>query len=332
MIAGFSTHLLLRSESINAMRWSEICIHTTEEAIESVTNVLYEAGAGGVVIEDSQDLLRTLASDEDSLYSLDPADYPLDGVNVKAYLPINSFLGETVEEIKQSLNNLLLYDIDLGDGRMTLSERNEEEWATAWKKYYKPVRVGKHFYIAPTWESFQPEDPERNVIELDPGMAFGTGTHPTTVLCIEALEKYLPENAAVLDVGTGTGVLSIAAAKLGARQVSAVDLDPIAVQSAKLNIKLNKVQKVVAVRQNNLSDNIKGVYTIVVANLLAELVIRLAKSGVAGLLQKDGLLIVSGIIKPKKEQVAQALAEAGLHVIDKMASGDWVALIAEKAD
>ncbi|MET1247570.1 50S ribosomal protein L11 methyltransferase [Sporolactobacillus sp. STCC-11] len=314
------------------MRWSEICIHTTEEAIEAVTNVLYEAGAGGVVIEDSQDLLRTLASDKDSVYSLDPADYPLDGVNVKAYLPINSFLGETVEEIKQSLNNLLLYDIDLGDGRMTLSEHNEEEWATAWKKYYKPVRVGKHFYIAPTWELFQPEDHERHVIELDPGMAFGTGTHPTTVLCIEALEKYLPENATVLDVGTGTGVLAIAAAKLGARQVNAVDLDPVAVQSAKLNIKLNKVQEVVAVRQNNLSDNIKGVYTIVVANLLAELVIRLAKGGVASLLQENGQLIVSGIIKPKKEQVAQALAQAGLHVVDERDSGDWVALIAEKAD
>jgi ribosomal protein L11 methyltransferase len=315
------------------MRWSEICIHTTEEAIEAVTNVLYEAGAGGVVIEDSQDLLTTpLASEEDSVYSLDPADYPLDGVNVKAYLPINSFLGETVEEIKQSLNNLLLYDIDLGDGRITLSERNEEEWATAWKKYYKPVRVGKHFYIAPTWEAFHPEDHERNVIELDPGMAFGTGTHPTTVLCIEALEKYLPEHATLLDVGTGTGVLSIAAAKLGARQVNAVDLDPVAVQSAKLNIKLNKVQEVVSVRQNNLSDNIKGVYSIVVANLLAELIIRLAKSGVASLLQEDGLLIVSGIIKLKKEQVAQALAQTGLRVIDEMASGDWVALIAEKAD
>ncbi|MCQ2008452.1 50S ribosomal protein L11 methyltransferase [Sporolactobacillus sp. STSJ-5] len=314
------------------MRWSEICIHTTEEAIESVTNVLYEAGAGGVVIEDSQDLQKTFQSDDGAEYSLDPADYPIEGVNVKAYLPVNSFLGETVEEIKQSLNNLLLYDIDMGDGRLTFSEHNEEEWATAWKKYYKPVRVGEHFYIAPTWEEFQPDDPNRKVIELDPGMAFGTGTHPTTVLCIEALEKYLSEHAEVLDVGTGTGVLSIAAAKLGAARVTAVDLDQVAVQSAKINVKLNKVQDVVSVSRNNLSDNVEGKYTIVVANLLAELVIRLAEGGVANLLQKDGKLIASGIIRPKKDQVEEALIKSGLRVIEELDSGDWVALVAEKAN
>lgn len=312
------------------MRWSEICIHTTEEAIEPVTNILYEAGAGGVVIEDSQDLRQLAGSD--SRYSLDPADYPLDGVNVKAYLPINSFLGETVEEIKQSLNNLVLYDIDLGDGQVTLSEHNEEEWATAWKKYYKPVEVGRCFYISPTWESFEPGNSERQIIELDPGMAFGTGTHPTTVLCIEALEKYLPDQASVLDVGTGTGVLSIAAAKLGADKVIAVDLDAVAVQSAKLNVKLNHVQDVVNVRQNNLSDHVTGTYQIVVANLLAELVIRLAESSVGERLDDDGRLIASGIIKQKKAQVVQALSKNGLRVIDSMESGDWVALIAEKAE
>ncbi|MCO7126343.1 50S ribosomal protein L11 methyltransferase [Sporolactobacillus shoreicorticis] len=314
------------------MKWSEICIHTTEEAIEPVTNILYEAGAGGVVIEDSQDLQQTFLSDEGSEYSLDPADYPIDGVNVKAYLPVNSFLGETVEEIKQSVNSLLLYDIDLGDGRLTFSEHNEEEWATAWKKYYKPVSVGEHFYIVPTWENFDPEDPNRKVIELDPGMAFGTGTHPTTVLCIEALETHMSKKAEVLDVGTGTGVLAIAAAKLGARKVHAVDLDQVAVQSAKINVKLNKVQDVVTVSRNNLSDNVKGQYAIVVANLLAELVIRLAEGGVADLLQKDGLLIASGIIRPKKEQVKEALIKSGLHVIEEMDSGDWIALVAEKAE
>ncbi|MDN3955429.1 50S ribosomal protein L11 methyltransferase [Sporolactobacillus laevolacticus] len=314
------------------MKWSEICIHTTEEAIEAVTNILYEAGAGGVVIEDSQDLQQEWTSAEGSIYSLDPADYPMDGVNVKAYLPVNSFLGETVEEIKQSVNNLLLYDIDLGDGRITFSEHNEEEWATAWKKYYKPVSVGKRFYVSPTWADFQPEDESRHVIELDPGMAFGTGTHPTTILCIEALEKYLPNKADVLDVGTGTGVLSIAAAKLGASKVLAVDLDHVAVQSAQLNIKLNKVQDIVEIRQNNLSDNIEGSYDVVVANLLAELVIRLSEGGVADLIGSNGLLIASGIIKPKKDQVVTALARIGLSVIDEMESGDWIALVAKKAD
>jgi ribosomal protein L11 methyltransferase len=225
-----------------------------------------------------------------------------------------------------------LYDIDLGEGRITFSEHNEEEWATAWKKYYKPVSVGERFYVSPTWADFQPEDESRHVIELDPGMAFGTGTHPTTILCIEALEKYLPNKADVLDVGTGTGVLSIAAAKLGASKVLAVDLDHVAVQSAQLNIKLNKVQDIVEIRQNNLSDNIEGTYDVVVANLLAELVIRLSEGGVADLIESNGLLIASGIIKPKKDQVVTALARTGLSVIDEMESGDWIALVAKKAD
>ncbi|MDD9147597.1 MULTISPECIES: 50S ribosomal protein L11 methyltransferase [unclassified Sporolactobacillus] len=312
------------------MKWSEICIHTTEEAIEPITNILYEAGAGGVVIEDSNDLQKEWKRDNGEVYSLDPDDYPQEGVNVKAYFPVNSFLGETVAEIKQSVNDLLLYDIDLGENRLTFSERNEEEWASGWKKYYKPVTVGRHFVITPTWVDYRQKPAERQLIELDPGMAFGTGTHPTTVLCIEALERYMPEDARVLDVGTGTGVLSIAAAKLGAGKVLAVDLDRVAVQSARLNVKLNKVQDIVEVRQNNLADNIEPGFDVIVGNLLAELVIRLVKDGAARIIRPDGLLIASGIIKTKKDQVVAALAASGFHVCDSLESGDWVALVTKK--
>ncbi|GGL40391.1 50S ribosomal protein L11 methyltransferase [Sporolactobacillus putidus] len=312
------------------MKWSEICIHTTEEAIEPITNILYEAGAGGVVIEDSHDLQKEWPQGNGEVYSLDPADYPAEGVNVKAYLPVNSFLGETVAEIKQSINNLLLYEIDLGENRLTFSEHNEEEWATAWKKYYKPVTAGRHFVITPTWVDYHRESEKRQVIELDPGMAFGTGTHPTTVLCLEALERYMPRGAKVLDVGTGTGVLSIGAAKLGAGEVLAVDLDQVAVQSARLNVKLNKVQDIVEVRQNNLVDTIEPGFDVIVGNLLAELVIRLVKEGASRIMRPDGLLIVSGIIKTKKDQVVRALTASGFHVFDWPESGDWVALIAKK--
>lgn len=312
------------------MKWSEICIHTTEEAIEPITNILYEAGAGGVVIEDSHDLEKEWPALNGEVYSLDPNDYPAEGVNVKAYLPVNSFLGETVEEIKQSMNNLLLYDIDLGENRLTFSEHNEEEWATAWKKYYKPVTVGKHFIITPTWIDYHPKTEGRQVIELDPGMAFGTGTHPTTVLCIEALERFMPKGAKVLDVGTGTGVLSISAAKLGAGEVLAVDLDRVAVQSARLNVKLNKVQDIVTVRQNNLADNIDFGYDLIVGNLLAELVIQLAEEGAADIIRPGGLMISSGIIKTKKDRVKGILTASGFHVVDEAEREDWVALIAKK--
>lgn len=311
------------------MKWSEICIHTAQEAVEPITNILYEAGAGGVVIEDSLDLRKVRSNALAEVYDLDPNDYPDEGVNVKAYLPVNSFLGETVDEIKQSINNLLLYDIDLGRNQITISEINEEEWATAWKKYYKPVKVTGRLTVTPTWEDYQPAGNGEQVIELDPGMAFGTGTHPTTILCIEALERYMPANAKVLDVGTGTGVLAISAAKLGAREVLAVDLDHVAVQSAKINVKLNKVQDIVSVKQNNLADNIRGGYNVVVANLLAEIVIRMA-GGAAEVLLPGGILIASGIINNKKDEVRQVLEESGLRVIHEAEREDWVALIAKK--
>ncbi|RYL90392.1 50S ribosomal protein L11 methyltransferase [Sporolactobacillus sp. THM19-2] len=312
------------------MKWSEICIHTTEEAIEPVTGILYQAGAGGVVIEDSRDLSQDHSDTDGQVYDLDPEDYPTDGVNVKAYLPVNSFLGETVEEIRQALNNLLIYDIDPGENRLSISEHNEEEWATAWKKYYKPVTVGRSFIIIPTWIDYQPEDPKRQVIELDPGMAFGTGTHPTTVLCMEALENCLSPGAEVLDVGTGTGVLSITAAKSGAKHVLAVDLSDTAVRSARLNVRLNKVQKTVTVRQNNLIDHITETFDVITANLLAELVIRLIREGVVRHLRRKGYLIVSGIINTKKDQVRRVLHDAGLHVLNESEKGDWIALTAQK--
>lgn len=311
------------------MRWSEICIHTTQEAVEPVTNILHEAGSSGVVIEDTMDLQKDWPTKFGEIYELDASDYPVEGVNVKAYLPVNSFLGEAVEEVKQAINNLLLHDIDLGHNTITISEVNEEEWATAWKKYYKPIRLTDHITITPTWEDYHASDQNERVIELDPGMAFGTGTHPTTVLCIQALEKVMPSVAKVLDVGTGSGVLSIAAAKLGAKKVMAVDLDDVAVQSARLNVKLNKVQDRVTLKQNNLVDNLTESYDLIVANLLAEIVIRLSDDAFK-LLNPNGYLISSGIINNKKDDVKIALEQSGYSIIETMEKEDWIAFIAQK--
>ncbi|MTT32504.1 50S ribosomal protein L11 methyltransferase [Terrilactibacillus sp. BCM23-1] len=313
------------------MKWSEICIHTTQEAVEAITNILHEAGSSGVVIEDPLDLVKDWPQEFSEVYDLNPSDYPEEGVNIKAYLPVNSFLGETVEEIKQSINNLFVYDIDLGDNTITISEVNEEEWATAWKKYYKPVRLTDHITITPTWEEYKPQFEGEKIIELDPGMAFGTGTHPTTVLCIQALEKYLKDSDHVLDVGTGTGVLSIAAAKLGVESVLAVDLDEVAVKSAKINVKLNHVQDKVSVKQNNLADGIDRQYDIVVANLLAEIVIRLAEDAYDKL-TNGGILISSGIIKQKELEVRQCLEKVGFTLVEVIEQEDWVALIAKKGE
>ncbi|ANB60179.1 50S ribosomal protein L11 methyltransferase [Anoxybacteroides amylolyticum] len=312
------------------MKWSEISIHTTHEAVEAISNILHEAGAGGVVIEDPFDLTKERDTQFGEIYELNPDDYPEEGVVIKAYLPVNSFLGETVEAIKEAVNNLMLYNIDVGRNKVTISEVNEEEWATAWKKYYNPVKISERFTIVPTWETYERVSTDELIIELDPGMAFGTGTHPTTVMCIQALEKCVQPGNTVIDVGTGSGILSIAAAMLGAKSVRALDLDPVAVDSAKLNVKLNKVQHVVTVAQNNLLDHIDKPANVIVANILAEIILRFVDDAYH-LLERNGYFITSGIIQAKKQEVKDGLVNAGFTIEETLTMEDWVAFIARKS-
>lgn len=311
------------------MKWSELSIHTTQEAVEPISNILHEAGASGVVIEDIADLVKERSTALGEIYQLNPSDYPEEGVVIKAYLPVNSFLGETVDGIKSLINNLLIYDIDLGRNHITISEVNEEEWATAWKKYYHPVKISEKFTIVPTWEIYEPVHSDELIIELDPGMAFGTGTHPTTVLCIQALERTVQQGDTVIDVGTGSGVLSIAAGLLGADQIQALDLDQVAVDSARLNCKLNKVQHVVTVSQNNLLDGIDGPADLIVSNILAEIIVRFIDKAYE-ILKDNGMFITSGIIQNKKQEVKEALLNAGFVIEETMVMEDWVAYIARK--
>lgn len=311
------------------MKWSEISILTTNEAVEPVSNILHEAGASGVVIEDPFELIKEREDQFGEIYQLNPADYPDEGVIVKAYLPVNSFLGETVDGIKEAISNLIRYNIDIGKNRVSISEVNEEEWATAWKKYYNPVKISEKFTIVPTWEDYTPVNSDELIIELDPGMAFGTGTHPTTVMCIQALERIVKPGDQVLDVGTGSGVLSIAAAKLGAAEVQALDLDEVAVNVAKINIKLNKTNEVVSVRQNNLLNEIDIQADIIVANILAEVIVRFVDAASANL-RSGGTFIASGIIQPKKQEVIDSMIAAGFDITETLAMEDWVAIIATK--
>lgn len=311
------------------VKWSEISIHTTNEAVEPISNILHEAGASGVVIEDPFELIKERRDQFGEIYQLNPDDYPEEGVIVKAYLPENSFLAENVEEIKEAINNLVLYNIDIGKNDVNISEVNEEEWATAWKKYYHPVKISERFTIVPTWEDYTPVSSDELIIELDPGMAFGTGTHPTTVMCIQALERTVKTGDKVVDVGTGSGVLSIAAAMLGAEKVTALDLDEVAVNSARLNIELNKVHHVVDVKQNNLLDGVEPGADIVVANILAEVILRFTDD-VSSTVKQDGYFIASGIIQPKKQEVKDAMIDAGFEIVETLQMEDWVAIIGRR--
>jgi ribosomal protein L11 methyltransferase len=311
------------------LKWSEIAVHTTHEATESVANILHEAGASGVIIEDSEEPDRIREDQFGEIYELDKEDYPADGVIVKAYLPVNSFLIETMSEIEQSIAELPDFGLDVGRNEIKTSEVDDEDWATAWKKYYHPVKVSGRFTIVPTWEEYNPVASDELIIELDPGMAFGTGTHPTTVLCIQALEKYIKQDDIVIDVGTGSGVLSIAAAMLGAKKVEALDLDYVAVTAAIENVELNKVETIVEVTHGNLLEKVDTKPNVIVANILADVIMSFSADA-ASILPDEGLFIVSGIIGEKRDEVKNDLISKGFEIIESVLMEDWVAIIAKK--
>ena len=311
------------------MKWTEISILTTNEAVEAVSNILHEAGASGVVIEDSGELTRERIDQFGEIYALNPSDFPKNGVIVKAYLSATSFLAETVEEIKAAITNLINFDINIGENLLSISEVNEEDWATAWKKYYHPVKISERFTIVPTWEDYTPVSTDELIIELDPGMAFGTGTHPTTVMCLQALEKVVKQGDSVVDVGTGSGVLSVGAALLGASQVHALDLDLVAVNAAKENVELNKVDHVVEVFHGNLLDTVKEPADVVVANILAEIIMTFTDDAFS-IVKPGGYFVTSGIIGAKKEDVKNALIASGFDIEEVLMMEDWVAIIAKR--
>ncbi|MEX3744991.1 50S ribosomal protein L11 methyltransferase [Lysinibacillus xylanilyticus] len=311
------------------MKWSELSIHTKNEAVEAISNILHEAGASGVVIEDSAEFAKPREDQYGEIYALNEADFPKDGVIVKAYLSESSFLNETVEEIKAAITNLTNFNIDIGENVVSIVEVNEEDWATAWKQYYHPVKISERFTIVPTWEEYAPVSTDELIIELDPGMAFGTGTHPTTVMCLQGLEKVVKEGDTVIDIGTGSGVLSIGAALLGAKSVHALDLDEVAVRSAQENIVLNKVDDKVSVFHGNLLDTVKEPADVVVANILAEIIMSFTDDAFS-IVKPGGLYVTSGIIGAKRDDVKATLEASGFVIEEVLLMEDWVAIIARR--
>lgn len=304
-------------------------IHTINEAVEPISNILHENGASGVVIEDPLDLIKERDTFFGEIYELNPAEYPEEGIFIKAYLAMNASFDQTVEVIKQSINKLPSYGIAIGRNDIKLSDIEEADWANAWKKYYKPVKISDKITITPTWEEYVPLSHDELIIELDPGMAFGTGTHPTTVLSIQALERYLNKEDVVIDVGCGSGVLSIAAALLGADKVHAFDLDDVAVKSTQINAGLNKLEETIIARQNDLLHQVAMQSDVIVSNILAEIIVRFVDDAWNNLKQ-GGLFITSGIIQSKKQDVQQELEKQGFHIMEMVEMDDWVCIIAKK--
>lgn len=321
------------------MIWKELTIHTTEEAVEMISNFLHEAGAGGVTIEEHVDNDKPRDTSLGQWFEIPPNDIPEGEAKISGYFPEGVDMDEVIAQVKERTEELREYDIDPGNPVITLKDVSEDDWANNWMQYFKPIRVSKRLTIKPTWEEYVPASPEEKIIELDPGMAFGTGTHPTTSLCLRTLEGVIQEGDEVIDVGTGSGILAIGAVRLGASRVLALDLDPVAVSSALENTRLNGLEDRIQVVESDLLSVLKKGSSaevdaqlpvrVVVANILAEIILLFVED-VFEALQPGGYYIASGIYKNKEQSVEEALTAAGFEIEQTVREEDWVAFVARK--
>lgn len=310
------------------MKWQEVSITVDRAGTEAVANILHELGAGGVVFEDPQLKMHYIEGDLWDYYDLPKESVEEGKVLVKAYLHEGESLNQRFEELKHALHTLKTLYLPSLYVDLQSAQVSDEEWATSWKNYYKPEKIGQRVVIKPSWEQYEPQDQEV-IVELDPGMAFGTGNHPTTSLCIKALEDYLGIGDKVYDVGTGSGVLAITAAKLGAGKVAAIDLDEVAVKIAKENVDLNQVQHRIEVLEGNLLDLVQEPADLVVANIIADIIIILAPD-VLKVLKPGGIFIASGIIDNREKDVLTAIEISGLKIKEVRHDKGWVGVIATK--
>ncbi|PTM59499.1 50S ribosomal protein L11 methyltransferase [Desmospora activa] len=309
------------------MDWIEVRVHVGADAEEAVCYLLQSHGAEGTAIYDSAVLRKEWDTPFGEWYTLSQEDYPAEGVWISAYFPKSVYPDGLAEKLEKEIRGLSRFGLNPEPAQVMTRRLAEESWEQAWKAYYKPLRVTSRLTVKPRWETYHPESSTEAVIELDPGMAFGTGTHPTTILSMQLLEQWLQPGAQVVDVGCGSGILSIAAAKLGAAKVTALDLDPVAVEKAQENVDLNGESHRIAVRQNDLLHGFNGEADLVVANILAEIIVKLVPD-LRRVLERQGTFLASGIIREKEEVVAEALQQHGFQVVETLRDGDWVALAA----
>lgn len=313
------------------MKWNEVKVTTESEAVEAVSNILVEAGASGVAIEDALDFENYQEDQYGELLDKETFSSLEEGAVVMAYFPETIFLPEILPFIKDSITELPEFGLNIGENIVEVSEVEESDWATAWKKYYHPVRVTRYLTIVPSWEKYEPKHEDEKIITLDPGMAFGTGTHPTTNLTLQALETVLRGGETVLDVGTGSGVLSIASSLYGAKDIYAYDLDEVAVRSAQENVDLNANTENIHVSANDLLVGVEQEADVIVANILADIIVLMIEDAWR-LLKPEGTLIVSGIIEDKKDMVLEEMYTQGFEVDRIFQQKDWFAIILKKPE
>ena len=308
--------------------WIEITIHTTNEASEIVESILLDYGSTGVAIEDPTTLEENLHDDFGTIVELSPTDYPEVGVIVKGYINELNFDDETFNRFKDELEQLGK-NINIGEFfKIETTTIQDSDWENSWKDYFDILNIGEKFVIVPTWREYENEE-GKYVINIDPGMAFGTGRHETTSLCIKNLEKYVKPHDNVIDVGCGSGILSIAASYLTDGSLKAVDLDKLAVDVSRENFALNNLENRIEVEEASLLTKETKKYDVIVANILAH-IIELMLEDAYKLLEDSGYFITSGIIKDKKDELLEKMLKQGFKLVEETSDNEWYSFVATK--
>jgi ribosomal protein L11 methyltransferase len=300
-------------------RWIEVSLVVNGELAEAVAEVLDRYSSNGVVVESGV----SFSDDEDEGHAAGP-------VKVFAYLPVDEYLEEKRQRLAEALWHL---------GQIqkmpepAYREIEDEDWMSAWKVHYKPIPIGKRLLVLPAW--IEQQDMTRIAVKIDPSMAFGTGTHPSTQLCLEMIEAHLQPLEDVIDVGCGSGILSIAALKLGSRHALGVDIDSASVRSTRENAVANGVMDHLEVGLGSVTEILAGQFSLrqapfVLANILAPVIIRLFAAGLADLVAPAGKIVLAGILDEQAAGVIQAAEAHGLHYVETRTQADWVALLLEK--
>lgn len=301
------------------MEWYEITVRAAQQDLETVQNTALFLSAAGLYTEDYSDLEQECERitgmrliDEDLLAK----DRSVGTVHI--YLEPQTHITEWLQDFRQRLDSAGVR-CELSQGTVA-----EKDWNAEWRKYYKPTRVGEHLVIVPCWENYETR-PDDLMIRLDPGLAFGTGTHESTQLCLGLLERYTQPDCRMMDVGTGSGILAIAALLLGAKEACGCDIDPIAVKMSGVNAALNGVEDRLRVRAGELDDSFGGAFDLMTANIVADVIIALLPE-IHALLRPEGTLIVSGIIAGREADVLSAAQKNRMTVLRREAKNNWVAL------
>jgi len=310
------------------MKYIELKVITTTEASDAVAEILYSEGATGVLIEDPNDF-NELSKDKKNWDYIEEEVVKLfgDDTRVKGYFPSGEFNEAKLSSIGCRVNMLEEFGLDKGKGIVTTQEVNDEDWANAWKKYYKPAKIGDKIVIKPSWEEYTAKAGEV-IVELDPGMAFGTGSHETTIMCVKLLEKYVKDGSMVFDVGCGSGILGITAAKLNVGKVVCVDIAETSCKVSRENAEMNKVEDRLDIRCGNLLDVVSGKADVIIANIIADIIISFSGDAMK-FLKKGGIFISSGIIRDRRDDVEKKLEAEGFSILEVLSMGEWCAIAAE---